>query len=75
MYLVTSHFFDFKVNIGNININLPEFIYLKILLKVALELGLSHLKIFGDYTLVISWMNDKGNIQNINHLPLAMNLK
>lgn len=47
----------------------------KYLLKFALEKDQVHLHVFGDYLLVVKWMKNILQIQDITLLPLVEKLK
>jgi ribonuclease HI len=75
LYLSESHFYTGKENLGSGTNNYGEFKALLFLLKSSLNKGLECLQVFGDSTLVVNWMNDELQVQNIGLLTVAMHMK
>lgn len=70
LFLFDTLYVSFKVALGNGSNNWAKFHSLMLLLRLALELSMSHFQTFGDWKLVVDCMNSSALIQNITlYLP------
>jgi ribonuclease HI len=70
-----AHYITFKANSGRGTNNMAEFLALKTLLKLALDLGVNNLQVYGDSSFVVNWMQGNQQLHNIDLHGIGEDLK